>query len=100
MKQNVTSSAVLVITRDGQDIELYVKGKGYVDSGRLSGPPEYCYPAEGEIEIVFIEDENGKEWAYSDLSDKEVDLAVDLLWENAEPSYDDDYGPEYDPDDK
>lgn len=38
---------------DGKEHEILVKYKGYYDSGNTSGPPEYCYPPEGEMEVEY-----------------------------------------------
>ena len=36
------------------DVEATVQGSGYYDPGRGSGPPEDCYPPEGEMEILSV----------------------------------------------
>jgi len=36
---------------DGNEHDVLVKYQGYSDPGFISGPPENCYPPEGEIEI-------------------------------------------------
>ena len=38
---------------DGSEISIPVKWRGYSDSGQLSGPPENCYPPEGEMELDY-----------------------------------------------
>ena len=38
---------------DGKETPINVKWRGYSDSGRLSGPPEDCYPPEGEMELDY-----------------------------------------------
>lgn len=37
----------------GVEHDLTVRFSGYVDPGRCYGPPENCYPPEGEIEIDY-----------------------------------------------
>ena len=39
--------------RDGSEIAIPVKWRGYFDSGQLYGPPENCYPPEGEMELDY-----------------------------------------------
>ncbi len=36
---------------DGNEHEVTVRYKGYYQQEKISGPPEKCYPAEGEIEL-------------------------------------------------
>ena len=94
MKSNIRSSVNMTIERDGQEIDLHIYGEGYYDSGRLSGPPEDCYPPEGEIEITAIESGVGP-WK-GELTDEEHEEAISLLWDGsvpAEPDY-----PDYDED--
>jgi hypothetical protein len=38
---------------DGKEVPITVKWRGYSDSGQLSGPPENCYPPEGEMELEY-----------------------------------------------
>ena len=37
-------------------IEVSVKYSGYSDPGRCSGPPEMCYPPEGDMELLSVLD--------------------------------------------
>jgi len=36
---------------DGKEHDVLVKYQGYIDSGRVYGPPDDCYPPESEVEI-------------------------------------------------
>lgn len=38
----------------GWEVVLEVECKGYYDPGKTSGPPENCYPPEGEDERVVV----------------------------------------------
>ncbi len=40
------------------DVTYRLEGKCYYDSGKLSGPPEHCYPPEGggEVSCLKIEE--------------------------------------------
>ena len=44
------------VTLDGRrySVEYTLRGKCYYDSGRLSGPPENCYPPESEGEVLEL----------------------------------------------
>ena len=64
------------ITVDDTDYEVLVKYKGYSDPGRFSGPPENCYPPEGEMEIDVIGLPPG-----ITPSDKEQERLEDLAYE-------------------
>ena len=69
---------------DHDDCE--VEYRGYSDPGRTYGPPEDCYPPEGEIEILSItcngepfiaaekEAERIEQLAYEHLAEDENDL--------------------------
>lgn len=41
-------------TSTGHEFDVLVKWRGYSDPGNASGPPEYCYPPEGEVEFEVI----------------------------------------------
>ncbi len=43
-------------------IALMVEGSSYFQQGKCFGPPENCYPDEGEIEIISIMGPDGKDW--------------------------------------
>ncbi len=61
-------------------ITLTVKGNGYYDSGRLYGPPEHCYPPEGELEIESILGPDGTDWSET-VVPKETSHFKELLEE-------------------
>lgn len=46
---------------DEKEIELSIYGSSYFQRGRTYGPPESCYPDEGETEIETIT-LDGKPW--------------------------------------
>jgi len=48
-------SAQVTLGGDTYDVMYKIHGKCYYDSGRLTGPPEDCYPPEGGAEISAIE---------------------------------------------
>ena len=43
---------VFITAQDGEDIELSVTYEAYYQSAKLSGPPEECYPADGELNVL------------------------------------------------
>lgn len=53
IKRGQGSFVATVKDVNGNEHEITVRYGGYSDPGRLSGPPEDCYPPEGEIEIEF-----------------------------------------------
>ncbi len=83
-----------------QVITLAVEGRSYFQEGRFYGPPENCYPDEGETEIVGVIGPDGKDWQ-SVLTSSEVDSITDMIADYAadsceEPDYDDyDYDDDY-----
>jgi hypothetical protein len=78
---------------DGKDylVCFYAYATGYDDPGYTSGPPEGCYPPEGELEITeinpkYILDELGDEVTDPDLRKKimealDEDVIMDKLWQ-------------------
>lgn len=38
---------------DGSEEAISVEWRGYYDEGRIDGPPERCYPPEGEIVLDY-----------------------------------------------
>lgn len=82
-----------------EELELEVIGTSYFTPGRLSGPPEDCYPDEGETEILTVT-LNSKAFL-GDLSKDETQEAESLISEAvqeddgpaSEPDYDE---PDYD----
>jgi hypothetical protein len=102
-RRNIEASVELEqrVTLDGKTYlaTFRAHGLGYSDPGVTSGPPERCYPPEGEIEVVDISD---VEALYIDADGYEHDVTdesllrriadaldresiADALWENAEP---------------
>lgn len=80
------SETSFTIERGDNEIDLYITGDGYYDPGRISGPPEDCYPPEGDMEIVSIETDDGP--YFGELSDKEHDQIITALFENLEDEED------------
>lgn len=85
---------------DWEELELEVHGTAYFQPGKLYGPPENCYPDEGQSEIESIT-LDGKPWD-GELTDKETERAEEKLDESVRedegpdpPSRDDfdDYDP-------
>lgn len=60
-----------------------VRWRGYKDPGKLSGPPEDCYPAEGEIEIDYDPLPAGVD--FGDLDLLQADLE-ERAWQDFEDS--------------
>ena len=48
----ITPDMVPKIQEDSYDLVIDFVSSGYYDSGRTSGPPENCYPPEGDEERV------------------------------------------------
>jgi len=69
-----------------------VEVRGYFAAGRYSGPPENCYPDEGEIEILSATDESGFDWL-PHLTTKETEALEKMAWDELPKSIDDDYDP-------
>ena len=70
------------------DIHIPFRSKGYYDPGRLYGPPEKCYPPEGDEERtlfgncqVIIYDSSQKTIATITLSEKVSNELFDMLEE-------------------
>ncbi len=81
------------VTYEYLPIYLEVEGRSYYQPGRTWGPPESCYPDEGDTELISITDEDGNDWE-DKLTVKERDSVMDLIQENVSAGLD---GP--DPDD-
>jgi len=88
-------STKLMVERDDKEIELSIEGSFSPGTpGKLSGPPEDCYPpesAEAEIELISFE---GQPWK-GELTEEEAEAAIEALLAAGEEGFDD--GP--DPDD-
>lgn len=70
------------------EIIVEVSAHCYFQPGVTYGPPEKCYPDEGEIEIFSAFDKDGKDW--SDLlTPEEKDHLEERLAEKAAESEDD-----------
>jgi hypothetical protein len=52
MRRRHNTITVTVEGSDGNEYDVDVEYKGYSDPGRTYGPPENCYPPEGEIVIL------------------------------------------------
>lgn len=83
------------VERGEEEVELTLVGQfSPGDPGKVSGPPENCWPpepAEAEVEQVL---KDGKPWD-GKLTEEEEDAAVEALLKAGDDSFDD--GP--DPDD-
>jgi len=82
-----------------QIILLQVEGRSYFESGRSYGPPENCYPDEGETEITIVKGPDGKDWE-DQLTESEKDSIIESIQERVTDSCDgpdpDEYEPDYD----
>lgn len=45
-------SRVKIEVQDDNDVSYRIEAEGYYQRGRYSGPPERCYPDEGEVEVL------------------------------------------------
>lgn len=73
---------------DGLDVEsaeLEVEADGYQKRAKNSGPPDQCYPAEGEFEII--------EASVLGADDMDPDDAIEAVgWETISERWFDEYG--------
>lgn len=46
------STTVRVTDHDGTDLELDVTYEAWHQRAKVSGPPEDCYPADGELTVI------------------------------------------------
>ena len=67
-----------VTTEAGEEVTVEVTYTGYSDPGRVSGPPENCYPPEGELELDV-----GGLGTYV-IPDSEYERLEELAWEHAQ----------------
>lgn len=77
-------------------VTLQVTGSAFFQSGKCYGPPDSCYPDEGDIEFESAIDENGKDWSKL-LTNSEIISVLELIQENVMDSsgdFEDDYEPE------
>lgn len=78
-----------------QTITLKVEGRAYYAPGRTYGPPENCYPDEGETEIEKVLGPDGQDWE-DKLTKSEMESILEEIQETVS-SYDGgDYEPDYD----
>lgn len=80
-------------------LTLHVEGRSYFQPGKLYGPPENCYPDEGETEIEAAVGPDGKDWT-DQLTHSEHDSLLEMIQENVQDGLDgpdpDDYYDDYD----
>lgn len=69
-----------------------VEGRSYYTPGRSFGPPENCYPDEGDTEILSVTGPDGKDW-----EDKLTSAERERILETITEKVSEDEGP--DPDD-
>lgn len=62
---------------------LVVEGHASFTPGRLYGPPENCYPDEGEIEILSVIGPDGKDWE-DHLTNEERESILNTIEENVQ----------------
>ena len=68
------------------DIPLTIKYTGWEDTGRTSGPPENCYPPEGELDFqVFIGEDDITALIAGDILKKIEDACWERLRDDARP---------------
>lgn len=68
-------------------IPLQIEGNSYFTAGNTYGPPENCYPDEGETEILSCTDEHGCDWETL-LTNYERDQILEKIAEDAQESGD------------
>lgn len=84
---------------DVSEIELEITGEGYEDPGNTYGPPENCYPSEGEVRPTRCKFGDWECEGFPEgLTESEEDQIVDALWE-ATGDWEPDYPDELDYDD-
>lgn len=72
-------------------LNLKIEGRAYFSPGRRYGPPESCYPDEGETEITAVIGPDGKDWE-DQLTKVERVSILDTIQDNVSndcPDYDD-----------
>ena len=76
------------------ELEVEVSCWGYFTPGRYSGPPEDCYPDEGDFEIQDVELVDGPDWPFTLTAAEERRVEEKFsARESEEPDY-----PDYEPD--
>ena len=89
--KNKTSNEYITLDKLNGNEELYeyttinldIEGKFFFCSGKLSGPPEDCYPSESDTEIISVIDDDGNDW-YNLLTENEVNNILMEIERNAE----------------
>ena len=77
-------------------VTLQVTGSSFFQSGKYYGPPESCYPDDGDTALESAVDETGKDWSNL-LTDSEVSSILNAIEErvmNDPGDFEDDYEPE------
>lgn len=83
-----------------QTITLRVEGRSYFQSGKYSGPPENCYPDEGDTECEAVIGPDDKDWDHL-LTASERCTILEMIQDNCmnDPEEYDDYDDDdYEPD--
>lgn len=62
-------------------LTLNVEGRSYFAPGKTYGPPENCYPDEGEVEITKAIGPDGKDWT-DQLTHSEHDSLLEMIDDN------------------
>jgi hypothetical protein len=76
-------------------INLMIKGSSYYSRGRYYGPPENCYPDEGETEFESAIGPDGEDWK-DKLTGSEQDTIMEMIEENVQEGMDDSDPSDYD----
>jgi hypothetical protein len=80
-------------------IELKCSGSAFFSPGRMYGPPEDCYPDEGDLELEEVTGPDGKDWlnllTKGERQNIESQLAEECH-EGDEPDPDDAYDSRFD----
>lgn len=61
------------LTYVGDDIEVCVDYNAWYQQARVSGPPEDCYPEDGEMTINSVTDSDGGEVALTDEQQERIE---------------------------
>lgn len=62
------------------DVEVQVTWEGFYRRAKISGPPECCHPAEGEMELVSVK--RTDDWSKVHLLSSQEERLLDLAWED------------------
>jgi hypothetical protein len=90
IKRGQGSFVATVDDVDGNEHEVTVTYRGYSDPGRTYGPPEECYPPEGEMDIAIDGIPDGVDFGDRDaLHQRLEDQAWEhlLTWDDLEENY-------------